>query len=158
MAEIKRIELTGITKRFGNLVANDHVDFAVEQGKIYGLIGENGAGKTTLMRVLYGMYQPDEGEIRIDGETVHFKNASDAIARGIGMVHQHFALVPMLTVTQNIILGKPIVKKNGLIDIQTAEKRVQELGESYKLEVPPKALVKDLPVSIQQRVEILKAI
>ena len=158
MAEIKRIELTGITKRFGNLVANDHVDFSVEQGKIYGLIGENGAGKTTLMRVLYGMYQPDEGEIRIDGETVHFKNASDAIARGIGMVHQHFALVPMLTVTQNIILGKPIVKKNGLIDIQTAEKRVQELGESYKLEVPPKALVKDLPVSIQQRVEILKAL
>ena len=155
---MKQIELRGITKKFGSLVANDSVNFTVEQGKIYGLIGENGAGKTTLMRVLYGMYQPDEGEIRIDGKPVRFKNASDAISCGIGMVHQHFALVPTLTVTQNIILGKPITKKNGLIDSKKAEALVKELGERYKLEVSPKAQIKDLSVSMQQRVEILKAL
>lgn len=158
MFPIKQIELKGITKRFGSLTANDAVDFRIERGKIYGLIGENGAGKTTLMRVLYGMYQPDEGEILIDGRPVQFHNASEAIAQGIGMVHQHFALVPTLTVTQNIILGKPIVKKNGLIDVRKAESIVEQLGKEYKLEVPPKALVKDLPVSMQQRVEILKAL
>lgn len=158
MIHINRIELRGITKRFGTLVANDSVNFTVEQGKIYGLIGENGAGKTTLMRVLYGMYQPDEGGIYVDGEEVRFKSASDAIEKGIGMVHQHFALVPMLSVTQNIILGKPIVKANGLIDMKKAEEMVTSLGKEYKLEVPPRALVKDLPVSFQQRVEILKAL
>ena len=110
------------------------------------------------MRVLYGMYQPDEGEILIDGQSVQFKNARDAIGRGIGMVHQHFALVPTLSVTQNIILGKPVTKSNGLIDIKRAEALVEELGRTYKLEVSPKALVKDLPVSFQQRVEILKAL
>ena len=155
---MKQIELRGITKKFGSLVANDSVNFTVERGKIYGLIGENGAGKTTLMRVLYGMYQPDEGEIYIDGKLTRFKNASDAIDCGIGMVHQHFALVPMLTVTQNIILGKPITKRNGLIDNKKAETLVEELGKKYKLEVSPKAQVKDLSVSMQQRVEILKAL
>lgn len=110
------------------------------------------------MRVLYGMYQPDEGEILIDGQSVQFRNARDAIARGIGMVHQHFALVPTLSVTQNIILGKPVTKSNGLIDIKRAEALVEDLGKTYKLEVSPKALVKDLPVSFQQRVEILKAL
>lgn len=119
MIHIKQIELRNVTKKFGSLIANDHVNFTIEQGKIYGLIGENGAGKTTLMRVLYGMYQPDEGSICIDGRKVQFKSARDAIDQGIGMVHQHFALVPMLSVTQNIILGKPVVKSSGLIDIHT---------------------------------------
>lgn len=154
----RRIELKNITKVFGALKANSEVDFTIESGKIYGLIGENGAGKTTLMRVLYGMYEPDGGEILIDGKSVHFKSPKDAIDTGIGMVHQHFALVPTLTVTQNMILGKPIKKKNGLLDMKKAEQMVADIGALYKLEVPPKALVKDIPVSLQQRVEILKAL
>ncbi len=153
-----KIELKKITKVFGTLTANAEVDFTIEPGRIYGLIGENGAGKTTLMRVLYGMYEPDGGEILIDGKKVHFKNPRDAIDMGIGMVHQHFALVQDLTVTQNMILGKPVRKKNGLLDIKKAEQVVAEIGKQYKLEVPPKALVKDIPVSMQQRVEILKAL
>lgn len=155
---IKQIELRKLTKMFGKLVANSEVDLTIESGHIYGLIGENGAGKTTLMRMLYGMYEPDGGEILINGKTVKFKSPRDAINAGIGMVHQHFALVPSLTVSQNIILGKPIKKKNGLLDIKRAEHMVESLGKEYKLEVPPKALVKDIPVSIQQRVEILKAL
>lgn len=154
----RQIELKKITKVFGKLTANSEVDFTVESGKIYGLIGENGAGKTTLMRVLYGMYEPDGGEILIDGKDVRFKSPKDAIDMGIGMVHQHFALVPTLTVTQNMILGKPIQKKNGLLDMKQAEQMVLDIGKQYKLEVPPKALVKDIPVSLQQRVEILKAL
>lgn len=154
----RQIELKKITKVFGKLTANSEVDFTVESGKIYGLIGENGAGKTTLMRVLYGMYEPDGGEILIDGKAVRFKSPKDAIDMGIGMVHQHFALVPTLTVTQNMILGKPIQKKNGLLDMKQAEQMVLNIGKQYKLEVPPKALVKDIPVSLQQRVEILKAL
>ena len=154
----RQIELKKITKVFGKLTANSVVDFTVESGKIYGLIGENGAGKTTLMRVLYGMYEPDGGEILIDGKAVRFKSPKDAIDMGIGMVHQHFALVPTLTVTQNMILGKPIQKKNGLLDMKQAEQMVLDIGKQYKLEVPPKALVKDIPVSLQQRVEILKAL
>ena len=154
----RQIELKKITKVFGKLTANSEVDFTVESGKIYGLIGENGAGKTTLMRVLYGMYEPDGGEILIDGKAVRFKSPKDAFDMGIGMVHQHFALVPTLTVTQNMILGKPIQKKNGLLDMKQAEQMVLDIGKQYKLEVPPKALVKDIPVSLQQRVEILKAL
>lgn len=154
----RQIELKKITKVFGKLTANSEVDFTVESGKIYGLIGENGAGKTTLMRVLYGMYEPDGGEILIDGKAVRFKSPKDAIDMGIGMVHQHFALVPTLTVTQNMILGKPIQKKNGLLGMKQAEQMVLDIGKQYKLEVPPKALVKDIPVSMQQRVEILKAL
>ncbi len=154
----RQIELKKITKVFGKLTANSEVDFTVESGKIYGLIGENGAGKTTLMRVLYGMYEPDGGEILIDGKAVRFKSPKDAIDMGIGMVHQHFALVPTLTVTQNMILGKPIQKKNGLLDMKQAEQMVLDIGKQYKLEVPPKALVKDIPISLQQRVEILKAL
>lgn len=155
---IEQIELRKVTKVFGSLVANSEVDFTIKAGRIYGLIGENGAGKTTLMRMLYGMYEPDGGEIFINGQPVKFKSPKDAIEAGIGMVHQHFALVPTLTVTQNMILGKPIQKKNGLLDIKKAEKMVESIGREYKLEVPPKALVKDIPVSIQQRVEILKAL
>lgn len=154
----KQIELRKLTKVFGKLTANSDVDFTIEAGRIYGLIGENGAGKTTLMRMLYGMYEPDGGEILIDGKPVKFKSPRDAIDAGIGMVHQHFALVPTLTVTQNMILGKPIQKKNGLLDIKKAEQMVEDIGKEYKLEVPPRALIKDIPVSIQQRVEILKAL
>lgn len=155
---IEQIEMRQVTKVFGSLKANSEVDFTIKAGKIYGLIGENGAGKTTLMRMLYGMYEPDEGEILLNGNPVKFKNPKDAIDAGIGMVHQHFALVPSLTVTQNMILGKPIQKKGGLLDLKKAEKMVKEIGTEYKLEVPPKALIKDIPVSIQQRVEILKAL
>lgn len=155
---MKEIELRKLTKVFGKLTANSQVDVTIRAGHIYGLIGENGAGKTTLMRMLYGMYEPDGGEILIDGKPVAFKSPRDAIDAGIGMVHQHFALVPTLTVTQNMILGKPIQKKNGLLDMKKAEQMVEELGKEYKLEVPPKALIKDIPVSIQQRVEILKAL
>lgn len=154
----RTIELKQITKKFGTLTANSAVDFTIESGKIYGLIGENGAGKTTLMRVLYGMYEPDGGEILIDDKAVHFKSPRDAIDMGIGMVHQHFALVQDLSVTQNMILGKPIQKKNGLLDMKKAEQMVAEIGKEYKLEVPPEALIKDIPVSMQQRVEILKAL
>lgn len=154
----RKIELNKITKVFGTLTANSEVDFTIESGKIYGLIGENGAGKTTLMRVLYGMYEPDGGEILIDGKFVQFKSPKDAIDMGIGMVHQHFALVQDLTVTQNMILGKPVQKKSGLLDMKKAEQVVTDIGEQYKLQVPPKALIKDIPVSLQQRVEILKAL
>ena len=137
---IEQIELRKVTKVFGSLVANSEVDFTIKAGRIYGLIGENGAGKTTLMRMLYGMYEPDGGEIFINGKPVKFKSPKDAIEAGIGMVHQHFALVPTLTVTQNMILGKPIQKKNGLLDIKKAEEMVESIGREYKLEVPPKAL------------------
>lgn len=152
------VELKHITKKFPGVVANKDVSLCIEWGSIQGLIGENGAGKTTLMKILYGMYSADEGEILIDGKKVSFLSPKDAIARGIGMVHQHFTLVPSLTVAQNIILGRPICKKNGLLDIALANKTVSELGKEYGLAVNPKSVVKDLPVAMQQRVEILKAL
>ena len=156
MAE--RVEMIGITKRFGNVVANRSVNFTCKEGHIHGLIGENGAGKTTLMKVLYGMYTPDEGEIRINGKAVHLTSPKVAIKYGIGMVHQHFTLVPSLTVVQNIILGNPPKKKGDVIDMKAAVRRVQEMSEIYNLKVDPLAIVDDLPVGICQRVEILKAL
>ena len=152
------VELKNITKTFPGVVANQKVSMRVEWGSIHGLIGENGAGKTTLMKVLYGMYHPDEGEILIDGHSVHLNSSKDAIEHSIGMVHQHFTLVPSLTVAQNIILGKPICKKSGLLDLEKANKYVEQLGKEYGMPVNPKAHVKDLPVAIQQRVEILKVL
>lgn len=152
------VEMKHITKKFPNVLANSDVNLKVEWGSIHGLIGENGAGKTTLMKVLYGMYHPDEGEILIDGKPVSLKSPKDAIMHSIGMVHQHFTLVDSLTVTQNIILGKPICKKNGLLDLERANKTVEELGKAYGLAVNPRSLVKDLPVAMQQRVEILKVL
>lgn len=152
------VELKHITKVFPGVVANKDVSLQVDWGSIHGLIGENGAGKTTLMKILYGMYSASEGEIWINGEKVEFHSPRDAIAHGIGMVHQHFTLVPSLTVTQNIILGKPICKKNGLLDLTHANQEIEELGRHFKLEVNPTAYVKDLPVAMQQRVEILKAL
>lgn len=152
------VELKGITKTFAKVVANKNVSLAVEWGSIFGLIGENGAGKTTLMKVLYGMYEPDEGEIWINGERQLFSSPKDAISKKIGMVHQHFTLVPSLTVAQNIILGKMVCKKDGLLDMKKANEIVRELSEEFHLPLQPDMLIKDLPVALQQRVEILKTL
>jgi ABC-type uncharacterized transport system ATPase subunit len=153
-----RLELQGITKRFGSLVANDHIDLAVEPGQIHGLLGENGAGKTTLMNVLYGLLHPDEGEIIIDGQPVTFRSPGDAIKAGIGMVHQHFMLVPVFTVAENVTLGVERTRLLGLLDRRRARRDVRALSERYGLDVDPDAYVEYLPVGAQQRVEIIKAL
>jgi ABC-type uncharacterized transport system ATPase subunit len=151
------LELRGITKRFGSLVANDHIDLRVAPGEIRGLLGENGAGKTTLMNVLYGLVQPDDGEILIDGSPVTIHSPRDAIKNRIGMVHQHFMLVPVFTVAENVALGVEPVRA-GLLDRKQAQRQVHELSERYGLQVNPDAMVEDLPVGVQQRVEIIKAL
>jgi simple sugar transport system ATP-binding protein len=173
-----KLELRGITKRFGSLVANDHIDMVVQPGEIRALLGENGAGKTTLMNVLYGLMQPDEGEILINDEAVHMRSPKDAISAGIGMVHQHFMLVPVFTVAENVTLGaEPISRLGvpqwavrhlhlpqlslpspGLFDRRRARASVRELSERFGLRVDPDAYVEDLPVGVQQRVEIIKAL
>ncbi len=153
-----KLELRGITKRFPGVVANDAVDLVIEDGEIHGLLGENGAGKSTLMNILYGLYSADEGEILVDGEVRSFSGPGDAIAAGIGMVHQHFMLVPVFTVAENITLGVEHTKGFGLLDRQKAEDEVRALSEEFGLPVDPTAVVEDLPVGVQQRVEILKAL
>ena len=153
-----RLELQGITKRFGSLVANDHIDLVVEPGQIHALLGENGAGKTTLMNVLYGLLHPDEGEILIDGAPVSFRSPGDAIKAGIGMVHQHFMLVPVFTVAENVTLGVERTRGFGLLDRRRANRDVRELSQRYGLNVDPDAEVESLPVGTQQRVEIIKAL
>jgi len=152
------LELKGITKRFGSLVANDRIDLSVAPGQVHALLGENGAGKTTLMNVLYGLLQPDEGEILLDGKAVRFHSPKDAIAAGIGMVHQHFMLVPVFSVAENVTLGIEDANRAGLLDRRKTRSDVQELSRRYGLAVDPDALVEDLPVGIQQRVEIIKAL
>jgi simple sugar transport system ATP-binding protein len=153
------LELKEVTKRFGSLVANDSIDLSVKPGEIHALLGENGAGKSTLMNVLYGLYQPDEGEIEIDGATQRFRGPGDALAAGIGMVHQHFMLVPVFTVAENLMLGNEwTVGPLGRLSLKTARAKVAELSERYGLDVDPDAMVGDLPVGVQQRVEILKAL
>ena len=153
-----RLELQGITKRFGSLVANDHIDLVIEPGQIHALLGENGAGKTTLMNVLYGLLHPDEGEILIDDRPVSFRSPGDAIKAGIGMVHQHFMLVPVFTVAENVTLGAEPTRGLGLLDRRRARREVRELSERYGLNVDPDAYVEYLPVGSQQRVEIIKAL
>jgi ABC-type uncharacterized transport system ATPase subunit len=151
------LRLRGITKRFGNLVANDSIDLDIAPGEIHCLLGENGAGKTTLMNVLYGLLQPEEGAIVIDGvEHVH-ANPKEAIAAGIGMVHQQFMLVDVFTVAENLILGRE-ESMAGLLNMGQARQAVRHLSERYGLEVDPDAVVEDLPIGVQQRVEILKAL
>jgi ABC-type uncharacterized transport system ATPase subunit len=153
-----KLELTGITKRFGSLVANDHIDLSVAPAQVHALLGENGAGKSTLMNVLYGLLQPDEGQILIDGRPASFGSPRDAIAAGIGMVHQHFMLVPVFTVAENVTLGIEETRPLGLLDRRKARQDVRELSRRYGLDVDPDALVGNLPVGIQQRVEIVKAL
>src|SRR5262249_9594585 len=153
-----KLELRGITKRFGALVANDQIDLVVQPGEIRALLGENGAGKTTLMNVLYGLIQPDEGEILVDDQPVHIRSPKDAIGAGIGMVHQHFMLVPVFTVAENVTLGVERVRSFGLLDRRRARRDVKELSERYGLQVDPDAYVEDIPVGVQQRVEIIKAL
>ncbi len=173
-----KLELRGITKRFGGLVANDHIDLVVQPGEIRALLGENGAGKTTLMNVLYGLVQPDEGEILIDDQPVPIRSPKDAINAGIGMVHQHFMLVPVFTAAENVTLGTerlrhirtpplhlgPVsvpelrIPTLGLLDRRQARRDVLELSERYGLKVDPDACVEDLPVGVQQRVEIIKVL
>jgi general nucleoside transport system ATP-binding protein len=173
-----KLELRGITKRFGSLVANDHIDLVIQPGEIRALLGENGAGKTTLMNVLYGLIQPDEGEILLDDKPVAIHSPRDAIRAKIGMVHQHFMLVPVFTVAENVTLGAEPVRRLatpelhlgglrvpplglpsiGLLDRRKARRDVLELSERFGLQVDPDALVEDLPVGVQQRVEIIKAL
>ncbi|MEX0836368.1 MAG: ATP-binding cassette domain-containing protein, partial [Nitriliruptor sp.] len=154
-----RLELRGITKRFPGVVANDSVDLIVEPGEVHGLLGENGAGKSTLMNILYGLYKADEGAIVLDGEPLELHGPGDAIAAGIGMVHQHFMLVPVFTVAENITLGVELTSGfGGKLDRRAASDAVRELAESSRLPVDPDAIVEDLPVGLQQRVEILKAL
>ena len=150
------LELRGITKRFPGVLANDHIDLTLEKGQVLALLGENGAGKSTLMNILYGLYQPDEGEIFINGEKAEIHSPSDAIARGIGMVHQHFMLVPVFTVTENVMLGEEATKNGGFLDRQRAAARIREISDQYGLAVDPDSYIQDLPVGVQQRVEIIK--
>ncbi|MBZ0275041.1 MAG: ABC transporter ATP-binding protein [Anaerolineae bacterium] len=152
------LEVRSLTKRFPGVLANDHIDLKLYKGQVLGLLGENGAGKSTLMNLIYGLYAPDEGEILVNGQVVHIKDPNDAIELGIGMVHQHFQLVPVLTVTENIMLGNESVRGRFFLDRRAARRRIMEISQRYGLEVNPDALVQDLPVGIQQRVEIIKAL
>lgn len=152
---MSNLQLIDITKRFGRFTANDGISLTVKAGSIHGLLGENGAGKSTLMNILSGLYQPDGGQILLDGQPVSINTPAAAIRHGIGMIHQHFMLVPQLTVTENIILGCG----GGLhLDLRSQSQKIIKLSQTYALEVPPLARVDDLPVGIQQRVEILKVL
>jgi ABC-type uncharacterized transport system ATPase subunit len=152
------LELRQITKRFPGVVANDSIDLDLRRGEVHALLGENGAGKSTLMNVLYGLYRPDEGEILLDGKQVSFGSAKDAIEAGIGMVHQHFMLIPVMTVTENIVLGAEPVRQGGLLDYGTARDRVRELAQRFGFAIDPDARIQDITVGQEQRVEILKAL
>ena len=154
-----KLELRNVTKRFPGVIANDSVDLDVQSGEILGLLGENGAGKTTLMNILYGLYSADEGEIIVDDEVAHFEGPGDAIAAGIGMVHQHFMLVPVFDVTENVVMGvEPVYGPFAAIDMKEARQEVIDISTQYGLEVDPDALIEDLPVGIQQRIEIIKVL
>ncbi|HEY9323888.1 MAG TPA: ABC transporter ATP-binding protein [Agromyces sp.] len=153
-----KLELRGITKRFGSLVANDHIDLVVRPGEIHALLGENGAGKSTLMNVLYGLYQADGGDILLDDVVQHFRGPGDAMGAGIGMVHQHFMLIPVFTVAENVMLGHESTKALGALDLGAARQHVRDVAARFGFEVDPDAIVGELPVGVQQRVEIIKAL
>jgi simple sugar transport system ATP-binding protein len=153
-----RLEMRGITKRYPGVIANNQIDLDVKAGEIHALLGENGAGKTTLMNVLFGLARPDEGEILLDGQPVQIADPADAIARGIGMVHQHFMLIPVLTVAENILLGAETMANAVFLDRREARRRIIELGQRFGFEIEPDAKVETLSVGWQQRVEILKAL
>jgi simple sugar transport system ATP-binding protein len=152
------LELRGITKQFPGVLANDHVDFELRRGEVHALLGENGAGKSTLMNILYGLYHPDEGQILVKGEPVRFHSPKDAINRGIGMVHQHFMLIPVMTVAENIVLANEPTRAGLLLDTDAADRRVRELSRSFNFAIDPDARVESITVGQQQRVEILKAL
>ena len=158
MDERPVLELRGITKRFPGIVANDGVDFDLRKGEVHALLGENGAGKSTLMNVLYGLYRPDEGEILINGKPAELGSPKASIENGVGMVHQHFMLIPVMTVAENIVLAIEPVHNGVLLDYDAAAKRVEEISTRFGLAVDPRAYVQDITVGQQQRVEILKAL
>src|SRR4030065_1654268 len=153
---IHHLEMCEIVKRFPGVLANDCINFDVNAGEMHALLGENGAGKSTLMRVLYGLYRPDQGRIRLNGELVHIASPIDAIRLGIGMIHQHFMLVPSLTVAENVALGLPS-SRGPITDLDRVSKRIWELAEAYGLKIDPSAYIWQLAVGQQQRVEIIKA-
>src|ERR671931_354244 len=152
------LELRGITKRFPGVLANDHVDFDLRRREVHALLGENGAGKSTLMNILYGLYHPDEGEILVDGKRIQLSSPKDAIEHGIGMVHQHFMLIPVMTVAENIVLATEPTTRGGLLDYDAAEKRVRELARTFKFSIDPRARVQNISVGQQQLFEILKTL
>jgi ABC-type uncharacterized transport system ATPase subunit len=158
MAETPVLELRGITKQFPGVLANDHIDFDLLDGEVHALLGENGAGKSTLMNIVYGLYSADEGEIVIKGEPVHFSSPHDAIDRGIGMVHQHFMLIPVMTVTENIVLASEPRTAGVLLDYSGARERVLEISKRFNFAIDPDARIQNITVGQQQRVEILKAL
>ena len=153
-----KLELRNITKRFGTLVANDKISLTLAPGEILSLLGENGAGKSTLMNVLYGLLQPDEGQILLDDKAVKFAGPGEAMAAGIGMVHQHFMLIPVFTVAENVVLGNEPTGKVGNLDLDAARKLVKEISDRFGFDIDPDAKVQDLPVGAQQRVEIIKSL
>jgi len=152
------LELHGITKQFPGVLANDHIDLDLRRGEVHALLGENGAGKSTLMNILYGLYRPDEGEIVINGKQVAFSSAKDAIAQGIGMVHQHFMLIPVMTVAENIVLGTEPTEAGIVLDYSAARDRVRDIAKTFGFHVDPDARIENITVGQQQRVEILKAL
>ncbi|MCG7421890.1 ABC transporter ATP-binding protein [Micrococcus porci] len=153
-----KLELRGITKRFGSFAANEDVNLTVESGRVHTLLGENGAGKSTLMNVLFGLYEPTEGQILLDGEPVAFSGPGEAMRAGIGMVHQHFMLVPVFTVAENVALGDEHTRGAGVLDLEATRRKIREISDAYGFDVDPDAVVEDLPVGVQQRVEIIKAL
>lgn len=152
------IELRGISKHFGSVRANHNINLSIKPGQVLGLLGENGAGKSTLMNILSGLYAPDDGQIIVDGTEVKFNGPGESIAQGIGMVHQHFMLVPVFSVAENVILGNETVGLADYLNLNEARQKVKDISETYGLQVPPDALIEDLPVGLQQRVEILKVL
>ncbi|WP_417233393.1 ABC transporter ATP-binding protein [Arthrobacter sp.] len=153
-----KLELRGITKKFGSFTANDDITVVVESGQVHSLLGENGAGKSTLMNVLFGLYEATAGQVLIDEKPVSFQGPGDAMAAGIGMVHQHFMLVPVFTVAENVALGDETTRVGGILDLEATRRKIREISDRFGFHVDPDAVVEDLPVGVQQRVEIIKAL